>query len=247
MYKNLFTKINRQFYFNLFLSLLFLSPLNVNAQENLSPDQLASALQNNYSKITSFAFNFTQIVRTAGREQQAGGDGVFYRPGLQSPRKGVKDPLTVMRWNYYYPELQIIVNDGTTLSIYSEKDKQMIITPNSELESDITYALLSGSKSILDDFNVSPTTNRFQYSNPKIKTSTVQLVPIKPHPQIKSVYIWFDKSFIIHQLIIEDHFDSITELIFTNFKINSISPGSKTELEKIIHFPVPAETEIINQ
>jgi outer membrane lipoprotein carrier protein len=208
-------------------------------------EQQAKHIQNIYSKLTSLEFNFTQITRTGEREKTGTGNAVFYR-AIRSSDKNNKR-TNAMRWNYSSPDEQIITNDGENITIYTKKDQQMLITPADALESDITFAFLSGSKKLLDDFLVEKPDTRFSFSLPGKDIQSLQLIPREPHSQVKAIHIWFDETYIIHSLIIEDHFDSVTDLNFTNIQLDHIKDNSAVKLEEILHFPIPPETEIISQ
>ena len=151
-----------------------------------------------------------------------------------------------MRWNYTEPDQQVIINDGTTLSIYTDKDKQLIKTSAKELETDITYAFFAGTRNLLEDFDVQPVDETFIFSTEE-DLQEIKLVPRQPHNQIKSVYIWADNRNIIHHMLIEDHFDSITELHFTDIELNPLQPGDEKAINNIINFTPPPGTEIITQ
>jgi outer membrane lipoprotein carrier protein len=151
-----------------------------------------------------------------------------------------------MRWNYTEPGNQLIISDGTTLSIYTEEDKQLIRTPAKELESDITYAFFAGTRNLLDDFSVEPGNSDYLFSSGQTLNALL-LVPRQPHNQIRDVQVWFDENQLIRHLVIRDHFDSITELNFSNIRVNSLAPGDREELDRITTFPIPPGTEIISR
>ncbi len=214
-----------------------------------SPEEQALELQNLYGKMTSLTFDFDQVTRTGGRERTGRGNAVFYKthpPSLAAQSDSGTAPRSVMRWNYTEPDRQIIINDGTTLLIYTENDHQLIKTPAREIESDITYAFFAGTRNLMDDFAARAAGKEFIYSSPD-KLQTLLLVPRKPHNQIKDVQIWFDAKGIIHHMLIADHFDSVTELNFDHIKLNSLPPGDQKEINRITSFTVPPGTEIITQ
>ena len=248
MFKNTKLLLSYLSFFLLCATLTHMSILSAYASQTvqeLDSAQLAETLQNTYSKLTSLEFNFTQVTRTGGRERHGAGNAVFYRSTL-SPEKNVQTN-SVMRWNYTSPDEQIITNDGETLSIYTKKDQQILMTPANELESDITFAFLSGSKKLLDDFLATKPNDRFSFSIPGKDIRGLQLIPRTPHSQVKAIHMWFDDTFVIHNLIIEDHFDSVTELIFTNILLDKIPADNPRKVQEILHFPIPAGTEIISQ
>jgi len=204
-----------------------------------NPTEQVEKIQNLYQQLTSLCFDFSQITRSGSRNREGRGNAVFYRPGGNKPG--------VMRWNYTAPDSQVILNDGKTLSIYTRNDRQVIITSAEELQSDITSAFFSGTRNLLDDFIPQPPDNRFVFRADKQKLQTVQLVPRKPHAQIKTIHLWFTDDFVIQHLILEDHFDSVTELTFSNIKLNSLPVHSAKTLRSIVQLDLPPDTEIIRQ
>ncbi len=210
----------------------------LNASSSQIPEQQVEKIQGIYRDLTSLSFDFSQATRTGGRERQGAGSAVFYRPGSKPG---------VMRWNYTEPDTQIILNDGNKLSIYTKQDNQVIVTSAEELQSDITYAFFAGTRNLLDDFTVKPPGNRFIFSSDDQDMQAVQLVPIQPHAQVKALHLWFDKDFLIRRLILEDHFDSITELSFTNIQLNSLPSNSPDTLTDLLQLDLPPGTEVISQ
>lgn len=233
-----------------FFSLIFLLGPNSYslAEETASPDQQALALQDKYNSMTSLTFSFDQITRTGPRQRVGRGEAVFYRYREPSEENRNVAPHTqsVMRWHYREPDNQLIISDGVTLSIYTEKDKQLIRTPAKELESDITYAFFAGGRNLLDDFAAQPGKTDYLFSSGE-DLNTLLLVPRQPQNQIRDVQVWFDEEHLIHHLVIRDHFDSMTELHFSDLKVNTLAPGDRQELDRITTFPIPPGTEIISR
>ncbi|WP_417911033.1 LolA family protein [Candidatus Electronema sp. PJ] len=203
--------------------------------------QQVEKIQQLYRSQTSFSFDFRQIVRSGRRDRHGTGSSVFYRPGNGKPG--------IMRWNYTEPDKQIILNDGKQLSVYTEKDKQVLVSSAAELESDITASLFAGSRNLTDDFNVQPAESRFASGIGAAgqDVQIVQLVPKKPHGQIKTVHVWFDNKSMIRKLVMEDHFDTLTELVFNNIKFNELPAGSSKVTEELVRLNLPPGTEIVKQ
>ena len=201
-------------------------------------EQQIEEIQAKYRDLSSLSFDFNQLTRSGGRDREGAGNAVFYRPDGKAG---------VMRWNYTKPDTQIILNDSKKLTIYTKEDNQMIVTSANELESDITYAFFTGKRNLLDDFNALPPGDRFTFSEAGQAIVAVQLVPKEPHAQIKNVHLWFDEDHLIKRLVMEDHFDSITELSFTNIKLNPLPPDSRKTLADLLKLDLPAGTEVISQ
>ena len=229
--------------------LLPLLPQNNAAARESSLVRQATSLQNLYRRLVSLSFDFSQVTRTGGRERQGRGNAVFFRPqNLHDKTTGGPQAIThsVMRWNYTAPDRQVIMSDGKTLSIYTAKDRQMIKVPADKMDSDITYTFFAGTGNLLDNFEVLPPAPRFVYAAAN-KLQAIRLVPKRPHNQIKAVQLWFDQKNIIHHLVIEDPFGSVTELTFTNIRLNSLPTKDQAKLHDILFFTPPPGTEMISR
>ncbi|MCF6187924.1 MAG: outer membrane lipoprotein carrier protein LolA [Desulfobulbaceae bacterium] len=222
-----------------FLLPTVLTPKNCSAEPESLQQQLLS-LQKAYRHLTSLQFNFAQLTRTGLRTRTGSGNAVFVRTA--DP-----DKPGIMRWNYTEPDPQIILNDGDKLSIYTENDHQLIVTSAAELNADITYAFFSGNRNLNDDFIPAAPDRRYGFALPDTPLEAIRLTPRKPHPQIKAVQLWFDQNFLIHRIIIEDHFDSITELTFTNIRTDTVNPKDQKQVDAILNLDLPPDTEIITQ
>ncbi|MDH4317023.1 MAG: outer membrane lipoprotein carrier protein LolA, partial [Desulfobulbaceae bacterium] len=118
------------------------------------------------------------------------------------------------------------------------------ITPASELESDITYQLLNGNTKIINDFNMvifEPSS----ISSDNQPYPSIELTPLTPQNQLKTIRFWYDDKNIIHQIVITDHFETITTLRFSNIKINELQANDPAALSTILNFTPPPGTEII--
>lgn len=224
------------------LSLLFLFLLTATSARAASEVELRQHIENIqklYRNLTSFSFDFRQITRSGGRNRHGAGSSVFYRPASGNPG--------IMRWNYTEPDKQIILNDGKKLSVYTQKDKQVLVSSAAELESDITYSLFAGNRNLNDDFIVKPAESRFVPSEIGQGVQVAQLVPKQPHGQIKAVHVWFDDKSMIQKLVMEDHFDTLTELVFSSIKFNALPAGSAKTVEELVRLDLPPGTEVVEQ
>ena len=200
--------------------------------------ELLQKIQKKYRDLTSLRFNFSQTVQSNGRRRFGEGNSIFYRsvPG----RPGI------MRWNYTKPDPQIILNDGKNLSIYTQIDKQLLVTPSGDLQTDITYSFFAGSHTLLDDFTIFPASKRFVGISEKALLA-VQLIPKQAHGQVKTIHLWFDNQYSIRKLVMEDHFDTVTELLFTEVKFDTLPADSVETANNLVQLNLPPETEIIRQ
>ncbi|MCI5146210.1 MAG: outer membrane lipoprotein carrier protein LolA [Candidatus Electrothrix sp. AR3] len=195
-------------------------------------------IQKKYQKLTSLHFSFQQTVQSNGRLRYGEGNCIFYRS--VSGRPGI------MRWNYTKPDVQIILNDGKDLSIYTQKDKQLLVTSAKDLQTDIIYSFFSGNRNLLDDFTILPANDRFLTQGDK-KVLVVQLIPTQPHGQVRAIHLWFDEQSILRKLLMEDHFDTVTELIFTQVKFDTLAPESVEIATQLVLLELPPDTEVIKQ
>ncbi len=224
----------------LLLSFLFTVPgLAAIHKDNLDIySQHLAGLQQAYSELNSITFSFEQVTRSGSRSRSGYGDAVFVRlPG--SGRTGI------MRWNYTYPDSQIILNDGKELFIYTQRDNQLIVTYAEGFNNDITFGLFAGDKSLNEDFIAGQPEERYRFTLAGVNLTALRLLPSEPHPQINSIQVWFDEHHLIRHLVLVDHFESITELTFSNNAVNTIDSNDRQEMEKILFLDLPEGTEII--
>jgi len=229
----------------LFCLLLLILAKTVLGEEKPSPADAntdLARLQQTYGNLTSLRFDFSQVTRTQLRARTGNGTAIFLRTGDKNNKSA-----GIMRWNYNAPEKQIILNTGRELSIYNEKDRQLLVMPASEVNDDLTYSLFSGTRKLEDLFQVQPPDPRFVFNQPGTNLKSLRLVPRKPHPQVQAIQIWFDDRYLIHHMIIEDHFDTITEMNFTNIRINTIDPRDTKQIRAITSLDLPEDVEVIRQ
>lgn len=232
-------------YFFAAIALLSLFPLSSRAAVQTGGQSLTAQmeqLQATYQQLHSLQFDFTQVTDSGGRIKEGRGQAAFYRSG--SPGSG---NTGVLRWDYEEPAPQVILNNGRELSIYTPQDKQLIITPSRDLESDITFALFTGSKKLADEFVVETADSFFFINDPPMDLQAVQLIPRDPHPQIKRMQIWMDKQRIIHRLLMEDHFGALTELSFSRVRFNELPSKDSRQEQKLLQLDLAPGTETIRQ
>jgi outer membrane lipoprotein-sorting protein len=220
-----------------FVGVLFLSCLlTFSTTEGWAGSTALEKIQALYSNLSSLRFDFQQISRSSGRSRQGSGNSIFYRISPEQPG--------IIRWNYTTPEVQIILNDGKQLFIYTQKDKQVIITAAEDMQNDITYAFFTKNRKITEDFTVHPADSRFLGDS---HLQALQLIPQQAHGQVKAVHLWFDSQYIIHKMIMEDHFETLTELFFTKIEFNTLPMGSTHTEEALLRLDLPPGTEVIRQ
>ena len=211
-----------------------------------SPTDLLAGVQQRYGQLHSLEFDFAQVTLTSGRTREGKGQAVFYRPApTAEAAKGEKGG--VIRWNYAGPTEQTIVNDGHEVSIYTPRDKQLLITPASELEGDVTYSMFTGARGLQDEFAAAPADPLFLLTPSPAGTTAVQLTPRHPQSQVKRIQLWLDGSQGIRRILMEDHFGALTELTFTNIRFNNLRPDDPDQVKALRRLDLAPGTETIRQ
>jgi outer membrane lipoprotein carrier protein len=207
-----------------------------------APEELVGQVQKKYQQLRSLEFDFAQATRTGGRTRQGSGNAVFYRPGGAGP-----EGHGVIRWNYTGPTEQTIVNDGRELSVYTPRDRQLLVSPAGEMEADITYALFTGAQRLLDAFTAAPADPEFQLSEPPADSEAVLLTPMEEQSQLKRLQLWLAPDRTIRRLLLEDHFGALTELTFTAVRFDRLEPGDLKRATMLRRLDLAPDTEIIRQ
>ena len=223
----------------LFSCLSLLCVFSAQARGAGVPLQQVEKIQQFYRNLTSLSFDFKQITESNGRTREGAGSSIFYRPSPTS--------AGIMRWDYTTPGTQIILNDGRELSIYTAKDKQLLIMSAQKLQSDITYSFFIGKHDLKEDFNLLPVDSRYAARTNAQNDIAIQLIPKQPHGQIKSLHFWFAQDSKIRRLIMEDHFETTTELLFSNIQFNALTADSPRTVAQLVRLNIPSDTEIIRQ
>jgi len=202
--------------------------------QTMSALEVAQKLQNTYEKAANLAADFNQTTTTkfSSRVRQGSGTMVFSKPSR-------------MRWDYRTPDYQVLISDGETISMYFEKNNQMIVSKAKDyLQSDVTYSFFAGSGNILKDFDVNEPDNFMQKENFYL----IKMTPKSLHPHVSSLHVWVSRdTFLIMHMQIIDHFDTVTDLYFDNIQIDTDYYGSHKIEEDLFFFRPPAGTEIIEQ
>ncbi|MEE4243690.1 MAG: outer membrane lipoprotein carrier protein LolA [Desulfopila sp.] len=204
----------------------------------LTPRKAAQQLADHLRELDSLSFSFTQETQgqMSGRPRQASGRAFFAK----------QDGTALMRWDYDTPDRQVILSDGTTLTMYFSSLNQMIIAPAEKLQQDVTYSFFSGSGNIDDTFIIQGEEEAGRYDGNHLN-SPIQLIPRAPNAQTQSIKLWFSDSNQIHTLEIRDNFDTITRLSLNNIEENSLTVEGKLLDETLFQFTPPPDTEILNQ
>lgn len=200
-------------------------------------EQTIDELQNTYDQMESLSFDFFQ---------RSGGELTGGVKTGQGNAKLLKSGNNYMRWDYLEPDKQVLISDGEVVSMYFESSNQMIITPATALEADITYGIFTGKTTLSEDFDITEAGDDIKIESIENDKFTVfKLAPKTVQSQIKNIHIWINEDSLIKRIQISDHFDSITTLVLTNILVNGIS--NDFDSLDIFNFTPPAGTEIIRQ
>jgi outer membrane lipoprotein carrier protein len=221
--------------FTFFLFVLLCS-VSVNSQAETARDAV-TRLQNKYDTIKSLSLDFVQNTRGQLTGRPKIGRGRAYFVKNSKPGK--------MRWNYSDPDRQVLVSDGTTFSMYFESLQQMIVTPATALDKDLTYSFFTGSGNLLTDFDISE--GEHKVDNSAEQTVVIKLTPKVSQTQVASIQLWITDDSLIRRIEILDLFDTITVLNFSNLQVNAMDLSDTSMLEKLFSFTPPEDTEIIQQ
>ncbi len=222
-----------------FIFLLCVTPVcNAAEKQPENPTDIASRLQQRYDGIKSLSFNFFQQTRgeMTGRPKSGSGKAFFY--------KG--DGKGRMRWDYSSPVRQVLVSDGKDFSMYFSNLKQMIVTPASTLDSELTYTFFIGKGNLAEDFHILPEENE---SVPEgvLDVQIIKLVPRTPQSQVQDIDLWITNDSLIRRMQIRDHFGTITVLNFSDIVVDSLEKITPQERDALFEFQPPEGTEIIHQ
>jgi outer membrane lipoprotein carrier protein len=216
----------------LFAAMIFFPALSP-AQE-MNRVEIAQKLQNTYEKAGNLVAEFSQTtsIKFSDRVRQGSGSLIFLRPGK-------------MRWDYKLPDHQVIISDGKSITMYFEKNNQMIISDAKDyLQSDVTYSFFTGTGNILEDFEVIEP----DFENLVDNSYLIKLIPKSAHPHVSYLHAWVtDGSFLLKQLQIIDHFDTVTDLYFDSIQVDSDSYYGRKISKNLFSYKPPVNTEIINQ
>lgn len=217
--------------------LIFSCPVAALAE---SPEETATRLQKRYDAIQTLSFDFVQDTRgqLSGRPKKGSGQAFFVKSTGTDAQSGK------MRWNYLAPDRQVLVSDGITFSMYFAAMSQMIVTPATALEQDLTYSFFTGSGKLLRDFTILKPDRE---GNAQEQTTVIKLIPKAKQSQVASIHLWVTTDSLIRRIEILDQFDTMTVLNFSGLKVNSLDRNDGDLMENLFHFTPPEGTEIIHQ
>ncbi len=194
-----------------FVGAITAAATGLEAQQSLSAEALARALQQRYDKVSDFRASFVQTTR----------GGVLR---IESKQKGegtvaVKKPGK-MRWDYTKPEPQLIVSDGKRIYDYDPETKDVTISdlpPDDQAPSAALF--LAGKGDILRDYSVS------KVESPVPGTQALRLNPRKADPDYEYLVVAFDPAtYQIRGLMTRDTQGGESTIVFSNIRQNTNIP-----------------------
>lgn len=204
-----------------------------------TPTALLARVEQGYARMSSLECDFTQLSKSGGRLREGRGRAFFFRSGAGDDG--------VIRWEYLEPEPQTIVNDGADIRIHMPADKQLLISPASNMDADMAYALFTGQSSLVMTFEAGEGADAPSLSRPPEGLRTLTLEPKEPQSQLKRAWIWVNQEARIERLLMEDHFEALTEITLHNLNFDTIKPTDAARIAQLRELAIPADTEIIRQ
>lgn len=201
---------------------------------------LAQRLQATYTTIDSMSFSFSQTTSgpMTGRPKSGKGNGLYARTA--------EKPL--MRWNYLTPDPQVVISDGSTISMYFEKLNQMIISEVEEAQTDILFSFFAASEPLDRHFTILPAFVETDISAEDLpEMQSLQLEPLDKNSQIQTIHLWIGGDSLIRRIDLLDHFDTKTTINLSNIVINPFAAKDRQDIEAQFTFIPPEGTEIIRQ
>lgn len=204
---------------------LFAVLLTVSASGQ-TPEKTAGMVEKALRSIESFQSEFTQVYYSSSVSTPLKEFGcVYYRkPGW-------------MRWDYLEPEEKSIVVKGREIAYYFPEDNQVLYqsADESERESNI-ISLLTGERSILEDYRVEPAMFPASGSN----LEQIKLIPKNEAESESYVLLEIDKdNYFIRKAIFFDWTGNKQEFSFTEMKTDISLP------EDIFELDLPPGVEVI--
>lgn len=204
---------------------------------------LLARVEKSYAQFQSLECSFHQRSKSGVRIREGSGQAFFFRPDGASGEKTGQNG--VIRWEYHAPEVQTIINDGQELRIYNPADKQLLISSAAAQESDLTYTLLTGQASLSESFTVSVAASPRWLSPAPSGLTVLHLVPNTPQSQLKYAQIGVNSDLRIERLLMEDHFNAVTELSFSAMRFDGIEAMDRARIEQLRTLKTTEDTETI--
>ncbi|MEO1963555.1 MAG: outer membrane lipoprotein chaperone LolA [Cycloclasticus sp.] len=181
-------------YFTLLLLISFATP-------SFSSDGLL-ILENHLQNYNKLSGQFTQIISSQTSNNTNSSTGEFW---IKKPNK--------FRWHYSSPYIQEIISNGEKIWIYDEDLEQVSIKNSSQSVDSSPLAIILGSTSLGDSFEVSPIKN-------DDLLEWLKLTPKNDSSGFEFISIGFENG-ILARMIMADNFGQTTHLLFTDVAVHS--------------------------
>lgn len=197
--------------------------------EDKNLNSILDQVQSTYERINDFHAKFTQeaTIRSLNQVQRADGEVWLKKPGK-------------MRWNYYRPNKEEIVSDGSKIWFYNQEEKQVVESSLIEvMDTPTTTTLLSGLGNIKEQFNARFSDSAFADQD---GSYLVDLLPRdnSAEEEYNKVTIAVDrKSMLVNTIYLYDPFGNLTKVNLHDIKIN------KGVSDSLFNFKVPKGVELI--
>ena len=190
----------------------------------ISPKAVAERVQQRYDTIRDFEADFVQTYE----------GGVLRKKTTERGTVTIKRPGR-MRWVYAAPERKEFVSDGRRLYSYLPEDKQVIVSPAPEGQSNTPALFLTGKGNLVRDFTPSYTESP---ATPGL--ISLKFVPIRTDPDVQSLILGVDPTtYQIRLLVATDRQGGTSTFTFSNLKENrGIS-------DKIFEFRIPRGVDVV--
>jgi outer membrane lipoprotein carrier protein len=207
------------------LGLIALAAPGAAAAEN-DPSTVVQAVEARYAGVTVLQADFVQTTRSDvfGEERQTG------ELVLKRPRK--------MRWTFAGASAAAVsrefVTDGRTMWVYTRDENQVIQYDDVSTQSASADSLLQS----LDQLDALFVVQVMEPSAPG--HVSLDLAPREASGQVKKLHLDLDADLLLERVVITDPFDNVTELAFTDVRLNADVPDSTFQ------FQVPSGAEVIS-
>jgi outer membrane lipoprotein carrier protein len=195
---------------------------------DISPAELAQALQRKYDTIKDFSADFVHVYQ----------GGVLRKQLTERGHVFVKKPGK-MRWEYLAPDDKLFVSDGVKIYSYIPQDNQVIVStvPRDDQASTPTL-FLAGKGNLTRDFT--PSAGEVPPGMPA-GTQAIKLVPRSPQQEYDWLLLAVDtRTLQIRGLVTVDAQGGTSTFSFTNLKENVGLP------DKLFAFKMPRGVDIVS-
>ncbi len=199
--------------------------INKAADAPLTPalEKILTGIENRYSG-SGFSADFYQesTIQAMAITDTAKGTLLIKRPGM-------------MRWEYQYPEIQIIITNGNKLWVYRPQDHQVMIGKAPEFFGDGNGAgFLANIRQLRQNFQITKE-NKADAANYSLK-----LVPLKPSPELAKIYLTVAKeTFELIQIFTYNIYKDETRIDLSHFQYD-LEPDNA-----LFTFIIPENTDVL--